>query len=139
MEISWNFQLAEIFYLWTKGTYVLSFTYLIQPSNASKNWHLWNKKKTTLSGCISKTRTNLESKLKFSESYSVFFKAMLFSMCSIHMGIQQGVPPAGIIVLGEWGQVPHTSQNFIHPLPPLVDSPHQICNSLPPKVSSPTK
>ena len=40
----------------------------IQPGNALKSWDLKKTKKTTLNGHISKTRTNLESKLRFPES-----------------------------------------------------------------------
>ena len=36
--------------------------------NASKNWHLKKAKYVTLNGHISKTWTNLESRLRFSES-----------------------------------------------------------------------
>ena len=51
------------------------------------------KKKATLNGHISKTTANSESKLRFSESSFNFFKAALFSVCSTHVGTQQGIQP----------------------------------------------
>ena len=50
------------------------------------------KQLTTLNGQISKTRTNVESKLKFLESL-IFFKTVLFFAHPTPVGIWQGLCP----------------------------------------------
>ena len=48
-------------------------------------------KHPSLNGYISKTRTNSESKLKFSEVNSIFFKTALFLVPSTHVGTHRGL------------------------------------------------
>ena len=51
------------------------------------------KNPATSNGCISKARANSESKLRFSESHSIFFKTGWFFAHSTHVGTQQSPVP----------------------------------------------
>ena len=63
-----------------------AFTCPIQPWNTLKNWQ-----KTTLNGHTSKTRTNSESKLRFSESSLNFLQNNVI-FCAFHLRGYSRVP-----------------------------------------------
>ena len=56
------------------------------------------QKNATLNGHTSKNRTNLESRLRFSESFHlILFKTVLFSAHLTHVGTQQRALPPTIL------------------------------------------
>ena len=72
-------------FIWFFSERSVNVFWPIQRGNALKNWYLKKKKKEnpTLTCHVSKTKTNLESKRKFSESTVNFFQYNVI-FCTLH-------------------------------------------------------